>query len=33
LLGHAFGTRGEYAPHLIVWLPNFIFQSARALLL
>jgi lipopolysaccharide export system permease protein len=33
LLGQALDTRGEYAPHLIVWLPNFIFQAVGAVLL
>ena len=33
LLGHALDERGEYAPHLIVWLPNFIFQALGAVLL
>jgi lipopolysaccharide export system permease protein len=33
LLGHALDTHGEYAPHLIVWLPNFIFQAVGAVLL
>jgi hypothetical protein len=33
LLGRALDTRGEYAPHLIVWLPNFLFQAVGAMLL
>ena len=33
LLGHALDTHGEYAPHLIVWLPNFLFQALGAVLL
>ncbi len=33
LLGHALDTHAEYAPHLIVWLPNFIFQAVGAVLL
>jgi lipopolysaccharide export system permease protein len=33
LLGHALDTHAEFAPHLIVWLPNFIFQAVGAVLL
>jgi lipopolysaccharide export system permease protein len=33
LLGHALDKHAEYAPHLIVWLPNFIFQAVGAVLL
>lgn len=33
VLGKALDTRPEFAPHLIVWLPNFIFQAAGAVLL
>jgi len=33
VLGKALDTRPEFAPHLIVWLPNFIFQAVGAVLL
>jgi lipopolysaccharide export system permease protein len=33
LVGKSLDTRPEFAPHLIVWLPNFIFQAAGAVLL
>jgi lipopolysaccharide export system permease protein len=29
----ALDTRPEFAPHLIMWLPNFVFQAAGAVLL
>ncbi len=33
VLGQSLDTHPEWAPHLIVWLPNFIFQSLGAVLL
>jgi lipopolysaccharide export LptBFGC system permease protein LptF len=33
LVAQAFDTRPEYAPHLIVWLPNFLFQATGAVFL
>jgi len=33
ILGLAFETRPHLAPHLILWLPNFIFQAVGAVLL
>jgi len=33
LVGQSLNTRSEYAPHLIVWLPNFVFQAVGAVLL
>ena len=33
LVGQALDTRPEWAPHLIVWLPNFIFQAVGGVLL
>lgn len=32
-LSQSLATRPEYAPHLIVWLPNFIFQAVGVVLL
>lgn len=33
LIGQSLETRPEWAPHLIVWLPDFIFQAVGAALL
>jgi len=33
LVGQSLQTRPEYAPHLIVWLPNFLFQAVGVALL
>lgn len=33
ILGESLSTHAEWAPHLIFWLPNFIFQGAGAVLL
>ena len=33
LVAQSLDTRPEWAPHLIVWLPNFIFQALGAVLL
>lgn len=33
ILGSALDLRPEYSPHLLLWLPNFIFQAAGAVFL
>jgi lipopolysaccharide export system permease protein len=33
LVGHSLTAYPEWAPHLIMWIPNFIFQAAGAVLL
>jgi lipopolysaccharide export system permease protein len=33
LLASALDGRPEFAPHILVWIPNFVFQSAGAVLL
>lgn len=33
LIGQSLDTKAEYAPHLIVWAPNFLFQAVGAVLL
>jgi len=33
ILAESLSTRAEFAPHMIIWLPNFIFQAVGAVLL
>jgi lipopolysaccharide export LptBFGC system permease protein LptF len=33
ILGQAFDSEAKYFPHLIVWIPNFLFQAVGAVLL
>jgi lipopolysaccharide export system permease protein len=33
ILGEALDNRADLAPHLLLWLPNFLFQAVGAVLL
>jgi lipopolysaccharide export LptBFGC system permease protein LptF len=33
ILGQSLQTHSQWAPHLIVWVPNFIFQAVGAVML
>ncbi|HWC61247.1 MAG TPA: LptF/LptG family permease, partial [Verrucomicrobiae bacterium] len=33
VIGQSLGSHAEYAPHLLMWVPNLVFQSVGAVLL